>query len=495
MKVTQEKLPASQIGLEIEIPPEKSKQAYERVIQDFARAANIPGFRKGKVPRQILLQRLGPMRIKAAAVEELIKDSIEQALKQEAIAAIGQPQIKSEFEELVGKYDPGAALTFSLAVDVMPEVRLSQYNGLQVQAQEVKYDPARVEKVLEENRTEVATLIPVEGRSAQSGDVAVVDFQGHLVKPEGDESDTPMPEIPGGVATDFQLELLEGRFIEGFVDGIIGMNLGETKTIQVQFPEEYPQKDLAGHPASFTITLKELKEKELPELNDEFAQEVSEFETLSELRASLEAKFKEEAQNQTKANLHKALVDELKQHIEVELPETMIAQEIDNMLTQTAVQLSRQGIDVKKLFTQESIPQLRERSRPEAVQQLQQTLALQEVAKLESISVESAEIEARVKELRTEYKGKDIDLDRMREVVQEELLTEKILSWLEEHATVELVTAPEEAEEAEETVLTSQETEALGGTTEEVGEINEANTEETKETQRIEAVGEVNTEE
>ncbi len=180
MKVTQEKLPASRIGLEIEIPPEKSQQKYEQVIQNFSRAANIPGFRKGKVPRQILLQQLGVTRIKAAAIEELIQDGITQAIKQEDINAIGQPQLRSSFEDLISSFEPGKPFTFSATVDVVPEVNLTQYSGLQVQAEEVKYDLESVEKVLEENRSERATLIPVEERPAQMGHVAIVDYKRNL---------------------------------------------------------------------------------------------------------------------------------------------------------------------------------------------------------------------------------------------------------------------------------------------------------------------------
>jgi trigger factor len=467
MKVTQEKLPASQIGLEIEIPPEKSKQSYEQVIQNFARAANIPGFRKGKVPRQILIQRLGVARIKAAALEDLLQSGITEALKQEDIQAIGQPQLRSSFEELVTSFEPGKPLTFTAAVDVQPEVNLSQYSGFQVQAEEVKYDPANVEKVLEENRSEMATLIPVEGRAAQIGDVAVVDFAG--VVSEGEGEDQQPQEIPGGQATDFQVELQEGRFIEGFIDGIVGMNPGETKEVSAKFPEDYPQQDLAGKAAMFTVTLKELKEKELPELNDDFAQEVSEFETLEELRSSLESRFKTEAERQTKANKEQALTEELLKHLEVELPETLIEEEVDALLTQTAVQLSRQGIDIKKLFTQEMIPQLRERSRPEAIERLRRSQALREVAKRESLQVEPAAVEARIKELMAEYSGQDIDMNRLREVVEEELLTEKIMSWLEEHSTIELVPAgslkpsqeenQEQQEQQEEIVASTDENE------------------------------------
>lgn len=447
MKVTQEKLPASQIGIEIEIPPEKSKQTYEQVIQNFTRAANIPGFRKGKVPRQILLQRLGSVRIKAAALEELIQNGIAEAIKQAEIQAIGQPQLRSSFEELVNQYDPGKPLNFSIAVDVEPEVNLTQYSGLQFQAKEVKYDPSRVERVLEENRSQMATLIPVEGRAAQLGDVAVVDFKGYLVSEDSESTQEPQ-EIPGTSATDFQVELLQERFIPGFVDGIVGMNPGETKTVGAQFPEEYPQKDVAGKAATFTVTLKELKEKELPELNDDFAQEVSKFETLEELRSSLESQYKAEAENQTQENKEQALLDELVKHMEVDLPETLIAQEVDVMLNQTAVQLSRQGIDIKKLFTQENIPQLRERSRPDAIERLRRSLALGEVAKRESIQVEPVEVEARVKELMAQYADKDIDLDRLREAVKDDLLKEKIMNWLQDAATIELI--PEDSVNASE---------------------------------------------
>lgn len=435
MKVTQEKLPASQIGLEIEIPSEKSQQTYEQVIQKFARAANIPGFRKGKVPRQILLQRLGVVQIKAAALEELIQSGITEAIKQEKIQALGQPQLRSSFEDLINHYEPGKPISFAAAVDVQPEVNLAQYTNLKVQAEEVKYDPASVEKVLAENRAEMATLIPVEGRAATMGDVAVVDFKGHFVT----EGEAEPEEIPGAAATDFQVELAEGRFIEGFVDGIVGMNPGETKEVSATFPEDYPQKDLAGKAAVFTISLKELKEKELPELNDDFAQEASEFETLEELRSSLESRFQAEAERKTKVNKEQALSDELLKQVEVDLPESMIAQEVDSMLTQTAMQLSNQGIDIKRLFTQENIPQLRERSRPEAIERLKRTLALQEVAKRESIQIEQEAVAARVQELMAQYTGKDIDADRLREVVEEELLTEKIMNWLTEHSTVELV--------------------------------------------------------
>ncbi|BAZ00202.1 trigger factor [Tolypothrix tenuis PCC 7101] len=469
MKVTQEKLPASQIGLEIEITPEITKQTYEQVIKNLASTANIPGFRKGKVPRQILLQRLGTTRIKAAALEELIQDGIEKAVKQEEIPAIGQPQLRSSFDELINNYEPGKPLTFSASVDVEPEINIAQYTGLQAKAEEIKYDPARVDEALDKERQQMGTLIPVEGRAAQIGDVAVVDFKGVIAKAEGDDESAEPTPIPGGEATDFQVELYEDKFIPGFILGMVGMNPGETKEISAQFPDPYANEELAGKPAVFTVTLNELKEKELPELDDDFAQEVSDFETLAELRTSLEERYQKEAEQKTKTNKQEALLAELLKHVEIDLPATLIEQEVDAMLTQTAIRLSQQGLDVRKLFTQDIIPQLRARSRDEAIERLKRSLALREVSKRESIQVTEEEIKARVTELLQEYPDEDVDADRLRSVVENELTTEKIIDWLLENSSVELVpegslSTPDEEE------ATSAEPEAESATVEVVAE-------------------------
>ncbi|MFM9159362.1 MAG: trigger factor, partial [Dolichospermum sp.] len=300
MKVTQEKLPASQIGLEIEITSEITKQKYEQVIKDLTKTVNIPGFRKGKVPRQILVQRLGATRVKATALEEIIQEGIEQAIKQEAISAIGQPQLRSAFDDLINNYEPGKPLIIAAAVDVVPEIKLNKYTGLEAKAEEIQYDPSRVDTVIDEQRDKLATLVPVEGRAAQIGDMAVIDFKGVIAKAEGDDPDSEPKPIPGGEGTDFQVELQEDKFIPGFVLGIVGMNPGETKEVAAQFPEPYGNEELSGKAALFTITLKEIKTKELPELDDDFAQEVSEFETLEELRASFTQMYQKEEEDKTR---------------------------------------------------------------------------------------------------------------------------------------------------------------------------------------------------
>ncbi len=438
MKVTQEKLPASQVGLEIEITPEMSKQAYERVLQEFTRSTNIPGFRKGKVPRQVLIQRFGPTRIKAAAVEDLVDKALKEALQQEKIEAIGNFQLRSSFDDLITQFEPGNSLTFSAAVDVQPEVDLQKYQGLSVQAEEVKLEEGKVDTVLGNYQTQMATLVPVEGRAAQKGDTAVVDYHGRFTP--ADEN-AEKQDVPGGQAEDFQIELDDGKFIPGFIDGIVGMNAGETKEVSVTFPEDYPQEELAGRPATFTMTLKELKEKELPELDDDFAQDASggDYQTIADLRESLEKRFTEEAEQKTKSNKEQAILDELMTKIAVELPETLVEREVEFMITQTAMQLQNQGVDIKRLLNQETLPMLKERSRPDAIDRIKRTLALGEVAKRESLTTSDPEINDRVREVMADLEGRDVDPERLRTAVAEDLLKEKILNWLEEHNTVELV--------------------------------------------------------
>ncbi|MCU0538047.1 MAG: trigger factor [Hydrococcus sp. Prado102] len=453
MKVTQEKLPDSQIGLEIEVSAQTTKTTYEKVVQNLARSSNIPGFRKGKVPRQVLLQRIGTKQIKAAAIEEMVQKALEEAIKQESIESLGNYKLISNFDELIQKYEPGEPLTFSASVDVAPTITLGDYQGLSVKAEESVYDPKQVDDWLEERRVQQATLVPVEERGAQMGDVAIIDYEGREITESGEAGEV----ISGVQGTDFKVEMEEGRLIEGMVEGMVEMKPEETKEVSVTFPEDYPREDLGGKPVIFSITLKELKEKELPELDDDFAQDVSESETLAELKESLEKRFRENAEQETKNSIHGAIVAELLENCEVDLPETMVNKEVDMMLTQTAMQMQQYGVDLKQLFNAESIPRMRANARPEAMNRLKQNLILKEIAKVESLEPEQEAIAARIKEVTEQLGDRELDMERLNEMVQEELLSEKTLDWLKEKATVELVPkgsltpteADEEALEAE----------------------------------------------
>lgn len=447
LKVTQSKLPDSQLGLEVEVPSELSQKIYDQVVNKFVRSADIPGFRKGKVPRQVVLQRLGSLRIKSAVVEELVQSSLEKAIAQESIAALGNFQLQSDFDKMVELYQPGSVLTFNATVDVTPEAQLANYKGLQVKAQKVEFDPAKVEAVLQEQQSERATLIPVDDRPTQPGDVVLVDFSGHFLPAADAEPTAELEEIPGGQATDFQLELTPGRFIEGFIEGVIAMQVGETKEVTVSFPADYMEEAFSGRSAVFSITLKEIKEKELPPLDDDFAQEISEFQSLAELRAFLEKRYQDEADQQTQTNLESALLDELVKGLDVELPETLIRNEINFLFQQTISRLQSQGLDVNKVLNQELTSQMQERLRPEATVRIKRSLSLATVAKLESISVETAAIEERYQSALQQFDDRKVDHQKLRQLITDDLLEARVIEWLKEQSQIEFtVGAPAESE-------------------------------------------------
>ncbi len=446
MKVTQERLPESQLGLNIEIAPEASRSAYEKMVQNLSRSSNIPGFRKGKVPRQVLLQRIGNERIKAAALEELIQKSLQDAIEQESIEALGQPNLRSNFEELLVQYNPGDTFTFSIAVDVPPSVELADYGSLNVKAEEIVYKPEKVDEFIEQRREQKADLVPVEDRTAVMGDVAFVDFKGTLTA-EGEEGQ----EIEGGSATNFQVELVEGKLIPGMVEGIVDMKPEETKEVAVTFPEDYPQEDLAGKSAVFSITLNELKTKELPELDDDFAQEVTdeEFETMTAYKESLEKRFKEQAEDQTNNNINDAIAAALLEQNTIDLPESLVQEEVTNVLTKTLMQMQQMGLDVRQLFNSDNVPMLRDNARPEALTNLKKSLILKEIAKKEGLEPDRSAIEAKIAEIRPQLTGQEVDEDRLKEMVTQDLLSENTFKWLRDKAQVELVSEGSLAEEAD----------------------------------------------
>lgn len=239
--------------------------------------------------------------------------------------------------------------------------------------------------------------------------------------------------------------------IPGFVAGIIGMVVGESHDVSCRFPDSYPQEQAAGREALFAITLLELKTRELPALDDSFAQQASDKPTLAELRADLEARLREDAERRHRANRHEALLTALVEELEVELPETLIQQEVRSLIEQTAGQISQQGMDVKKLFTPDLVRSLMDTSRPEAEQRLRRSLALKALAAAETIEVPAADLEAHLAEIRRGLSdGAAIDPERLRLAVAEDLLKEKLLEWLEANSTItDKAPAAEEAPAAD----------------------------------------------
>jgi trigger factor len=421
--------PGSRVALEVAIPGSRSQACYDSAVEKLSRTVKLPGFRKGRVPRPVLLQQIGSLRIRATALEELVDSACRDALEIEKVAAISRPELSEGFEVVLERFQPGSDLTITLELDVEPSPSLKKTKGLKAEAEAITYEPARVDELLDQSRKQLATLVPVEDRSAASGDVAVLSFSGVY-------ADTDEP-ISGGSSDAMEVELDEGRMIPGFVEGVIGMAVGDTKTVDCQFPESYPQEDAAGRKARFEISLKELKTRELPALDDAFAQQASDKQTLAELREELETRLKDDAERRAKAARHDALLGALVEELEVELPETLVQQEIRNLIEQTAGQIAQQGMDVKKLFTPDLVRSLMDTSRPEAEQRLRRSLALQALAKAEAIEVAESELEAKVKEVsRGISQQGNIDPQRLRQVVGDDLLQEKLLDWLESNSTI-----------------------------------------------------------
>jgi trigger factor len=425
----------------VAIPGSRSQASYDAALEKLSRTVKLPGFRKGRVPRPVLLQQIGPLRIRATALEDLVEGACRDALEIEKVAALGRPELSEGFEVVLERFQPGSDLTITLELDVEPSPSLKKTKGLKAEAETIVYDPARVDELLDQSRKQLATLVPVEDRPAASGDVAVLSFSG--VYADTDEA------ISGGSSDAMEVELEEGRMIPGFVEGVIGMAVGDTRTVDCQFPESYPQEDAAGRKARFEISLKELKTRELPALDDAFAQQASDKQTLAELREELKTRLKDDAERRAKAARHDALLGALVEELEVELPETLIQQEIRNLIEQTAGQIAQQGMDVKKLFTPDLVRSLMDTSRPEAEQRLRRSLALQALAKAEAIEVAEAELEAKVKEVsRGISQQGNIDPQRLRQVVGGDLLQEKLLDWLESNSTISEKAAAEAGDQA-----------------------------------------------
>lgn len=439
LKVKTTSRPGSRLAVEVAVPAERCKESYEAAVSRLSRTINLPGFRKGKVPRAVLLQQIGPLRIRATALESMVDVIWREAIEQEKIEALGQPDLTDGFEKLLDAFDPGKELTVTLETDVAPVPKLKSTKGLKAEAESVSFDASKVDEMIEQSRRQMATLVPVENRAAATGDVAVVGFAGTY----SDDGSA----IEGGSADSMDVELEDSRMIPGFVEGIVGMAIGDEKTVECQFPEDYPKEDARGRKASFVINLKDLKTRELPELDDAFAKQASDKETMAELRADLEQRLKDDAENRQKSNRHDALIAALVEQLEVELPESLVQQEVRNLVEQTAGQFAQQGMDVKSLFTPELVRNLMESSRPEAEERLRRSLALSALAEAEGLKVEDGDIDAKVKEVKKQLAGQgDIDPQRLRDAVIDDLLREKLLGWLEDNSTV-----TEKAPEADDT--------------------------------------------
>ena len=431
LKVKTSSKPNSRIAVEVEVPADRCKNSYNEALSKLSRSISIPGFRKGKVPKAVVIQQLGVKRIQASALESLLQKIWTETLDQEGIEPLCEPELEDGFETILANFNPEKILTLKLETDIAPIPTLKKSSGLTAEVETLTFDPKKVDELIEQSRSQLATKVPVSDRAAKKGDIALVSFQG-IFSDDGSE-------IEGGSADSIEIELEDGRMIPGFIEGVIGMNINDEKTLKCEFPKDYHQEIAKGRKAEFKVSLEDLKIKELPELNDEFAKQASDKENMTDLRADLEKRLKEDTDRKQSKNRKDSLLEALVKELEVQLPKSLIDQEIRVIVEQTAQNFAQQGIDVKSIFTPELVKSLMESSKGEAEKKLRQKLALNALAKLEKIEVSQKEINSKLKEVEADLKlskEKNIDESRLKEAITDDLLQEKLFVWLEANNTI-----------------------------------------------------------
>ena len=423
-------LPQSRVALELEIPSNTCKSCVNETINSISRSAKIPGFRLGKIPKQVLIQRIGITQLHASALEKIIDKSWNQALKMESIEPLSEPELVDGFESILKIFNPEKPLKITLQTDIAPELKLKKSKGLSVEIKKSKFDPKSIDEALEKSRNQLANIIPVNNRPAKLGDIAVVSFKGIYKDSK--------KEIDGGSSDSMDLELEKNKMIPGFVEGIVGMKINDNKTLTLRFPEDYSHEDSRGKEAIFEVSLKDLKEKELPELNDDFAKQSGNKDSLKELKKDIEKQLKENFDNTQKNIKVEALMDALSKELDAEIPKAMIDIEVRNNIEQTAQRFAQQGMDIKSTFTPELVKSLAESTRPQAEKNVQRNLALKALSERENITVENEEIEQKMKEYENEISKspKPIDIKKLKDVVRNDLLKEKLISWLEDNSAI-----------------------------------------------------------
>ncbi len=449
-----EKLEKSQVALTIEVGAAEFEAAVEKAYQKMRRKINVPGFRPGKAPRKMIERMYGAEVFFEEAINIAFPEAYEAAVEQEKLQVVGYPAV-----EMVGEVTKDG-FTFKATAPVYPEVTLGEYKGLKAEKPEVKVTAADVDERLKTLADRNTRLVSVD-REAKSGDTAVIDFEGFLNgKP-----------FEGGKGENHNLELGSGSFVPGFEDQVIGMKAGEEKDINITFPENY-HEDLAGKAVVFKVKVHEVKEKEVPEMDDEFAKDVSEFDTLKDLKADLKKKITEERQKDADRAFEENLMNQVAENITADIPDVMVENQARQYLDNFKAQISRQfpyeeykkmtGMDDEKLLADAKEPALR---------QVKMDLAVAAIIKAENIEASDEDVEAEYKKMAEQF-GMDVDMVKkylVKEQVQDQLLSQKAVAVVVDSATAEKpkkAAKKEEAAEGEEkkpAKKTTKKAEAAGG--------------------------------
>ncbi|HEY6238346.1 MAG TPA: trigger factor [Thermoplasmata archaeon] len=389
MPSTLKSLDPTQVELEISITPEEYTAAQDAAFRKLVRNAKIPGFRPGKVPRKIFENAYGPHGIIERALDDLLNTKYPAALEEHGIDPLTRPSV-----EVIPAEDESEPPHFKAVVSVRPEFEPKDYTGVEIDDTPEAATDEDVERALQQMRREAATLIPVD-RAARIGDTVTMDYEG---KVDG------VP-FEGGTAQGQENELAEDRFIPGFVDGIVGMTAGQTKDVQAKFPDPYSNADLAGKDAVFTITIHEVKEPELPELDDELAKRVSRTETLADLRAEVKRRLDETVKRNARRHVQGQLLDKIGAANDFPLPDVLVERELGTLMGETQQYVVRAGIPWDDYLAQSGKTEesLRQDARPEAERRVKTTLLVEAIAKKEGIVATQEDVEHELAVLAAQY--------------------------------------------------------------------------------------------
>lgn len=425
MSLQVEKLEKNMAKLTIEVPAEEFDAAIKNAYNKNKNKFSIPGFRKGKAPLAMLEKMYGAGIFYEDAANEVIDASYPKAAEESKEEIVSTPEIK------VTQIEKGKAFIYEATVALKPEVTLGEYKGVEVKKAEAVVTDEDVENELTAARKKNGRLIDVEDGAIEDGDNTIIDFTGYIDDKTFD----------GGAGTDYPLVIGSHSFIEGFEDQLIGKKKGETCDVNVTFPAEYHADELAGKPAKFVVTIKEVKRNELPELNDEFASEVSDFDTLDEYKADIRKKLQEKKEQDAKVENENNVIEKVVENAQMDLPQPMVDTQAREMVENYARRLQSQGLNINDYmkYTGMTPEKLMEQMRPEAEKRIKTRLVLEKVVEVENVEVSDEKLDEQINEIAASYKLEGAKLkemmgEREKEQIREDLKVQAAIDLLVEQA-------------------------------------------------------------
>lgn len=403
MSLQVEKLEKNMAKLTIEVPAEEVEKAIEKAYQKNKGSISVPGFRKGKVPRKMIEQMYGKEVFYEDAANLMIPTAYEAAYDECEEEIVSAPQIA------VTQLEAGKPFIFTAEVALKPSVKLGKYKGVKVDKADLSVSEEEIDAALQKERESNSRTITVEDRAVKDGDMTVIDFEGFV---DG-------VAFAGGKGENYPLTIGSGAFIPGFEEQLVGAAIGTETEVNVTFPEDYQAEELAGKAAVFKCTVKEIKEKELPELDDEFASEVSEFDTLAEYKADIQKKLAEKKEAEAKNAKEDAVITAIIEDSDMDIPEAMIETQQRQMLDDFAQRIQMQGIQMEQYFqfTGMDAEKLKEQMKPQAVKRIQSRLILEAVADAEKMTATEEELEAELVKMAEAYQ---MEVDKIKEMLGEQ---------------------------------------------------------------------------